>query len=937
MSLRIPIPIVCFLVVALLNFSSAALAQPNTGVSYRFEKDTVIVTGGQTFTNKLIVENLSGEAVQISAHADDTKTLSGIISLPQIIKLAAGEKHSYPLKFIADRNTIIQGFQTFSVQLRADNAAINVQREASFFTNLEDSGGLQIFTEQDEYFLDQSTNRSEINVRLINTGLVPISFHLKLTGSPAGLEFTGEKLLITIPPGAQVLSPFTARNLIGIDRADFNVSISAVHESGTELSAKRIRVMSLTSERRFGMGSVSLNQTENNAVAMRYLSMSQNASIYQLQGSGNLQLGKDQTLDYRLNLDHYSQLGVLNLYDTYLDFKQRSWGIKLGNIYENLDYVLAGRGIKASYMISEKKSINVFALQNNYLLLSGYNDQVAGANIIGANYDFKTSGEKSGHLSVLHADNRATGIMSGQLNGKSAFSLRDKQGLELEGGLSRESTVTGGKNAVAGGLIYSLSSDHYQFNSNNYYSTPYYTGIRRGLFQSDSHLIRSFKSFGNLSARVSLLHSSPEYQQGEGYFRLRNKNSIHIYELGYGKAMGKINFQLSPYLMFQQLQGEGLTVPINQSYKWWSRSIRTVANLNFYNTIHSFSVNTDYGYTYLNRAASTSRPFHSLRLNASYNLAFAGLTAFLQFNPYYLSDNFNALTTARYRQYSFGPNMRFNAFKDKLNVQATATYNYYGSSESYAVSSNIRWALGGKWVFTADVQWSFLQSKSLLNIDSRQPLSQNSFNNRQVRLGIEKQFNAFQSSPGRKLELSYYGDQNNNGVRDIGERYVDGLIVKINGETAITDKKGRVTFKNVQPGEYGVQVMNSKGWAARDAMNILVSTNKDMEVPLVKTAVLRGKIEVQQNRYQNGGAELSGIAVLASDQMGNTFKTLTNEEGSYNFYLRPGLYRIFIETLGMSFSIANPSRELNLTEGKAVNDLNFQYVDEQRKVEVTRF
>ena len=937
MSLRNFIPTVSFLVTALLNFGSAAFAQPNTGVSYRFEKDTVQVNGGQTFTNKLIVENLSGEGVQLSAQAANTKTLSGIIRLPQIIRLAAGEKHSYPLKFIADRNTIIQSFQTFSVQLRADNTLVKVQEKASFYTNLEDGGGLQIFTEQDEYFLDQSTNRSEINLRLINSGLVPISFHLKLTGSPAGLEFTGEKQLITIPPGAQVLSPFTARNLIGIDRADFTVSISAVQESGTELSAKRIRVMSLTSERRFGMGSVSQNQTENNAVALRYLSMSQNASIYQLQGSGNLQLGKDETLDYRLNLDHYSQLGVSNLYDTYLDFKTHNWGIKLGNIYENLDYVMAGRGIKGSFKTSEKNSLNVFALQNNYLLLSGYNDQIAGANIIGANYEFETSQEANGYLSALHAQNPTTGVESGQLNGKTTFFLNDKQRLALEGGVSREHSVIGGNNAAAGGLTYSLSSEQYQFNTNNYYSTAYYTGLRRGLFQSDSHLVRSFKSLGKLSARLSLLNSNPKYQLAEGYYRLQNKNRINIYEVGYGTAMGKMNFQLSPYLMFQQLQGEGIIAPLNQPYNWRSRAVRTVANLNFYNTIHSFSVNTDYGYTYLNDVNPTSKPFHSLRLNASYNLAFAGFTAFLQFNPYYLTDNYNSLTTARFRQYSFGPNTRFNALNDKLNVQAAATYNYYGSSESYAVSSNIRWAMGGKWVFTADLQWSFLQSKLLLNVDSRQPFIQNSFDNRQLRLGIEKQFNAFQSSKGKKLELNYYGDQNNNGIRDTGERYVDGLIVKINGETAITDKKGRVTFKNVQPGDYAVQIMNSKGWAARDAMNILVSTNKDMEVPLVKTAVLRGKIEAQQSRYQNTKSELSGIAVLASDQMGNTFKTLTNEEGSYNFYLRPGQYRIFIETLGMSFSIANPSHQLNLAEGKAVYDLNFQYVDEQQKVEVTRF
>jgi hypothetical protein len=110
-----------------------------------------------------------------------------------------------------------------------------------------------------------------------------------------------------------------------------------------------------------------------------------------------------------------------------------------------------------------------------------------------------------------------------------------------------------------------------------------------------------------------------------------------------------------------------------------------------------------------------------------------------------------------------------------------------------------------------------------------------------------------------------------------------------------------------------------------------------MEIPLVKTIVLRGEMQVIEKNYQSTSPILSGIRVNAKDAGGKTYKTLTDAAGNYSFYLPAGTYTVFVETEGMSFSIGNPENKVELSSDKPDNQLNFEIKDERRKVGVKRF
>ncbi|HEY0175242.1 MAG TPA: carboxypeptidase-like regulatory domain-containing protein, partial [Pedobacter sp.] len=117
---------------------------------------------------------------------------------------------------------------------------------------------------------------------------------------------------------------------------------------------------------------------------------------------------------------------------------------------------------------------------------------------------------------------------------------------------------------------------------------------------------------------------------------------------------------------------------------------------------------------------------------------------------------------------------------------------------------------------------------------------------------------------------------------------------------------------------------------------VFLDKNKKIEVPLVKTQALRGCIKPIASKYLNAQPVLAGIRVSAIDAGGRKHETLTDDRGTFCFYLPRNNYTVYIETEGMPFSIENGKEEVSLL-GEPVALLTFLYRDEHRKVEVTRF
>src|SRR5690606_8672388 len=134
-------------------------------------------------------------------------------------------------------------------------------------------------------------------------------------------------------------------------------------------------------------------------------------------------------------------------------------------------------------------------------------------------------------------------------------------------------------------------------------------------------------------------------------------------------------------------------------------------------------------------------------------------------------------------------------------------------------------------------------------------------------------------------------DLNRNGKKDPGEQPVEGLLVMVNDDIALTDDRGAVTYYNLEPGNYRPQIVNNTAWKlANPAMAMNLTKNQSLEIPVLKTKILQGKVEIVGKTYLETPPSLSGITISARDAWGNEYTTLTDNSGAFLFYLSPFVY-----------------------------------------------
>lgn len=933
----------------LLIFSQVIPCKALAQVKYTFAKDTLEIKGGETFSNFLKINNPYGEDIALVQDPGSKQLLRGLLSLPDTLRLRAGESRVFPMKYLADRQIINSNVQLFEVKLLALKPNIEIQRSAAFRTILTDVSGLTIGTEEDEVYLSQLSNQAQVVVRCANNGFIPLTFRILLTGIPDGLEFTGQTTNLTLQPGSQLLLPFLARNKSANATVDFTVTLQAMDESNHQLALKVIRILNVSSARRMSSSGNQQGGALPNTISLHYASLNRGSSYYQLQANGKVDMGQSSSLEYRLNADDYHQPGAngINLYNSYVDYQTKKWGLRIGNIYDNLDFQLAGKGVKASAKLEDHSVLSFYGIQNNYFIYNGLSNTVPGGKIYALDYNLEKA-TTAKRFTFLHSRDPLIGLDANQFSMKSSFRFSKNETFGFEGGYSLENQSNGSSPAKQGfsaGLNYTLNTDGIQISGNGYYSNPYFTGLRRGLFLLDLRLATPLSETGSLVAHVNTQANNPKYQSRlTPIFDLGiNKNSIDIYELAYNLRAGKLYFNIGPYYMDQHLVSNGFSELVPMPVDWTSRSFRLAANIGYGGAINSFSLTADYGYTFLNNSEKPPAPFQSVKITGSYNMPIFGLTGYAQFNPFYLSDALSSTGNQHYRLYSIGPNLHFNALKNTLSFQFGGMYNYYGftSSNNYSANGSFRYVMKGHWAVTGDVQY-ILTKQNMLSLlynpelNTTSSLDRQSYDNRQLRIGIEKQFGRQGNSGSKKLTLVYYEDRNSNGQRDPGEAFAAGVLVKINNEVALTNSNGEVTFSDMKKEAYVASVTNTKGWSLQEPTSIFLDKNKRIEVPLVKTQALNGCVKPVASKYQNTQFALAGIRVTAVDGGGRKYQTLTDDRGEFCFYLPRNNYTVYIETEGMPFSIENGKEEVSLT-GKPVALLTFLYKDEHRKVGITRF
>ncbi|MET7035021.1 COG1470 family protein [Elizabethkingia miricola] len=620
--------------------------------------------------------------------------------------------------------------------------------------------------------------------------------------------------------------------------------------------------------------------------------------------------------------------------NTWIRLEGKGVGVQLGNLNaSDLEINLVGRGAEVSVnpFTNKRSMIRVGAVEKSYNLIDplDLNNSSRGYSTYAKSSISLNEKESLDNSVILDNDpyQRSFILMNEyhyNNNKQTYYDLRLGYGYT-----STKGEVSHTASSVAAGLNLNTSFNKYTFSSNNYYSSSYYPGIRKGNTVFEERLFKNFDKF-NIWVGYSLNNYNPksidpQYQ----YNTVANRSKV---EMGTSFTIAR-NTKLS---IIPQWSTERSNVFVNSSFQ----SINVDFNTAFINTALNYtspdyksSINLVLSNGYSRYVGFTSNSF-IYRLQANWYYKNFMLSANYQKGNFMLYEgNYNNSLSDNTERISAIANYKISLLNKRLNVLFGSIFNsdkFIGKSFSFNTNLDYR-ILSGTKLFA-----SYNLNKYLNGVYR----SANNY----YQVGIIQDLPSFgeEKSSGKtgNIELFFYYDLNNNGQYDPSvDLPAQDLKTKINNTLFITPKNGNIKYKKVPYGTYMIKAMEDKWYA--DDMRVTVD-RKDvfLTIPLQKTSMVKGKVQYQETtKTQYEVIEvLSGLPVVFQNNQFKNFVFYTNERGEYSAYLPVGHYKVFIDGNALQKNVyVEANQTADIAEGNTSELKPFILKVKERKVEVKRF
>lgn len=272
-----------------------------------------------------------------------------------------------------------------------------------------------------------------------------------------------------------------------------------------------------------------------------------------------------------------------------------------------------------------------------------------------------------------------------------------------------------------------------------------------------------------------------------------------------------------------------------------------------------------------------------------------------------------------------------NSFFNKnlqLRNQGDFNLNYSSNTKNFSLRSDIIFNLR-----KANAQFKVFYIRTF-----------NKIGGSNINLSIRKNLNL--PLPGiRKfetMEVVLFKDINADSIYNDGDEVLPGATVRINGKSFISDDKGKISYKNVTRGVYDLDLTSSalRNWAPRSSYRQSVDINEETNIfiPFKKIAYFTGKVTVNRALNSTKTFSLSNIKIMAVNSKGETFSTLTTENGAFTFSLPEDRYevRIFSSGFDPSFQVAETVLHADLTGQISNQPLEFVVTEQKRQINIRK-
>ncbi|WP_212002535.1 hypothetical protein [Chitinophaga sp. HK235] len=648
---------------------------------------------------------------------------------------------------------------------------------------------------------------------------------------------------------------------------------------------------------------------------------------------GQADLTENKKLRYQADARYFTHAKTWMLTNTFINYQNPACDLTAGSIFRSYEMMLSGRGAAAILTPDTLFKFEAGYVNGNYNLIGSFtgsnNEFYTPYNAYFLHTSFHLSDAVNGNAQFIFQQNpeeRKDDVLGGGSVGWQSPNGKH----QMEGGAYTSYSTTqeyehDSKNArgFAGAFNYTYIGKRWQGISINYYSTPFYAGVRKGVLNLDQKIIFTPSGGQPWYIRYSQFGATPQYISPvyKGYY---DNYFLRTLELGTTKVLNEHwQLGLKPYYYEEHTEysnGFGMISPSLQS-------VRLSGDLRYQGQNGQlFWITADMGVNKGNTAVYTN--FFAFRIYSGLTYKHFLLNAFIQHGPYLAGEmNQYVLPGKKYQLISISPGYSGHLFHNRLSFQVfdyityqssfNRLYNNLSVNTIYRVSPRLTLEAGYNRIYGGF-------GEQINGID----------------IGVRKQFggNKVPLNTIGTLDIFLFEDDNSNYSLDPGEHPARNVMVRINQEVFVTGNEGRITFKNLPNGPVKISILSAGGYFTSDRV-ISVNGKTHIQIPLHKIGVIQGHVMLQKESLSYSTDEsVAAIAVTAKDPTGKIFMARTNENGIFTLYAPSNTYTITVDagSLPEKYQYVEPPQQITLTTSTPVKvGLHIQV--QKRPVKVKRF
>lgn len=819
-----------------------------------------------------------------------------------------------------------------------------VQTEAIGQT-IKENNNLQLSTPNPVVFVSNPNDSLSVQVTVSNLGnrQQEVAVVFSVPGLMGEKNFFEQKAKVEIQQDHVFIFKFIPPQAL-LDRPQFTINVAAMRGPEKELfSNLSVTVQNISSSRRYqDMETVRQSQYyRRNSVTGSYRRIGENSTVYQLTGSGDIDLPAGY-MSVNGNFYKANNANEPIVSNTYVTYHLGNHHLKVGNISQPLEMALFGRGIEVGIADKQKsKSLQIGFIDQNFNLVeknaflkNGYGFYTTGvwgasspSNYTSGIYLFKED-------AMEQAQHHLAGIEKAH-----TFNKDWRGDLKIHAGMSHYEKTNKNEPSFAVETQYNGNIHGVRLYGNYFFSSAYFPGNRRGMLQLQQNAVKNISPNHTVYTNVFFSDFSPQSHT----YTMNMQSANFRFDSGISFSRIKnTSIKLGYQYQTESSNSFGRFVEMNSNDNLAMKTQRLVENVNWLskNNKHSILLTLEEGLTKLSQEKSIKPQF---KIGTAYSFKWLNANLSYQYGSFFLSEYVSAYRrtegTEVFQRLTASVSADKQLIQNKLSVSTGAGYiKDFTTGQIPSAFLNLQYIPHPQYRLYLNSSWYRYDMQNTIFY----PFS--SANNMFIiEVGLTVNFKGRKPSSRKKGKLTalVYYDKNANNIFDEDDEVAADYLITLNNTTFKTNNKGEFTYRSLPFGKYKLKPTAQKGWFTQGDEYVIDTYKTAVSIPLHQSGTASGKIKYDYDvkTVLDFEPKIGGIVFNISRNGKFIQRISTNDNGEFVLFLPKGDYQISLNenSLATNTYCEDAIRNFSVEAGKIIQIPKFVIKVQQKRINIKQF